>query len=141
MAKSRQKPGKLRLSERIAGVRIPRSARQAMLIRFLNSSAGKLLIAEALAVAAGAMGVKRRRSSGESRRSQGDRVTLEEARTRLSYACLEAMKAFRTALAEKDRVITYEGSESVASDETGPAPRRRKPPRRSTSRKRLRGPS
>lgn len=105
MAKSRETPKKLKLPRRIAGIRMPMAVRNGLVIGFLNSTAGRALVSEALVLAAGVFGPERLRSYATSRRSQEARVTVKEARARLSYACLQAMKAFRAALAECDRVI------------------------------------
>ena len=105
MAKSRETPKKLKLPRRIAGIRMPMAVRNGLVIGFLNSTAGRALVSEALVLAAGVFGPERLRSYATSGRSQEARVTVKEARARLSYACLQAMKAFRAALAESDRVI------------------------------------
>ena len=88
VAKSRTNRGKLNLA----------------MVRFLNSSAGQVLLAEAIVLAAGVLGARKRGSPAASGRGQGTRVTIEDALTRLSYAGFVAMKAFRVALSESARV-------------------------------------
>ena len=128
------KPGRLRenivLSKSLVGVRMPRAVRNGLVIAFLNSAAGRALVAEALVLAAGVFGPRKLRSSVKSRKSQDARVTVREARARLSYASLKAMKAFRAALAEGDRVIDQASVESVPAPARKAAPRRKLPRRR-----------
>jgi hypothetical protein len=125
MAKSRETPKKIKLPRRIAGIRMPMAVRNGLVIGFLNSTAGRALVSEALVLAAGVFGPERLRSYATSRRGQEARVTVKEARARLSYACLEAMKAFRAALAESDRVIEGAAAEPIAEPKKIAAPRRR----------------
>jgi hypothetical protein len=120
------------LSKSLVGIRMPRAVRNGLVIAFLNSAAGRALVAEALVLAAGVFGPIKLRSSVKSRKSQDARVTVKEARARLSYACLKAMKAFRAALAEGDPVIDQESGESLPAKSV--APRARKMPRRRTIR-------
>ena len=121
------------LSKSLVGIRVPRAVRNGLVIAFLNSAAGRALLAEAFVLAAGVFGPRRVRSSVKSRNSQDARVTAREARARLSYACLKAMKAFRAALAEGDRVIDQASVESLTAPARKAAPGR-KPPRRRTGR-------
>ena len=46
---------KLKVPKRIAGVKIPKSVRKGPVGTFLNSTAGQVLVAEAVLAAAGAM--------------------------------------------------------------------------------------
>ena len=64
-------------------------------------------------------------------------MTVREARARLSYACLEAMKAFRAALAEGVPAIEHAGAKPVPALEKTGAPRGRKRPRRHAKRRAL----
>jgi hypothetical protein len=66
----------------------------------------------------------------KSRKGQDARVTVKEARARLSYACLKAMKAFRAALAEGDRVIDQASVESLPAPARNAASRKKLPRRR-----------
>jgi len=99
MAKSKSGK-KLKLPKRIGGVKIPKAARKGPVADFLNSSGGQVLLAEALVLAAGVFGINQLRSSSDSTGGSDARSTLEEASARLAYACSEALKAFRAALAE-----------------------------------------
>ena len=125
MAKSREKPKKPRLPTRVAGIRLPIAVRKGLVMRFLNSSAGQVLLAEALVLAAGVFGARRQNPSAATGVRQGRRVTVAEARARLSYASLKAMKSFRAALAESDRVIEGAAAEPVAESRKIAAPRGR----------------
>ena len=130
VAKSRETPKKPKLPRRIAGIRLPIAVRNGLVVGFLNSTAGRALVSEALVLAAGVFGPERLRSYAASRRDQEARVTVKEARARLSYACLEAMKAFRAALAESAPAIEHAGAHPVPALEKTSAPRLRKQPRR-----------
>jgi hypothetical protein len=98
MAKSKSGK-KLKLPKHIGGVKIPKAARKGPVADFLNSSGGQVLLAEALVLAAGVFGINQLKSSDSTGGSDA-RSTLEEASARLAYACSEALKAFRAALAE-----------------------------------------
>ena len=122
------------LSKSLVGVKVPRAVRNGLVIAFLNSAAGRALMAEALVLAAGVFGSRKLRATARSRRGQDARVTIKEARARLSYASLQAMKAFRAALAEGDRVIDQVVASSVLAPSKRAAPRARKLPRRRAGR-------
>ena len=49
---------KLKVPKRIAGMKVPKAARKGPLGVFLSSTAGRVLVAEAILIAAGAMGVR-----------------------------------------------------------------------------------
>ena len=127
-------PENIVLSKSLIGIRVPRAVRNGLVIGFLNSAAGRALLAEALVLAAGVFGTRKLRSAARSRKGQDARVTIKEARARLSYASLQAMKAFRAALAEGDRVIEHASSKSLPAPAKSTAPRARKVPRRRKSR-------
>lgn len=109
---------KLKLPKRIAGVKIPKTVRKGPVGQFLNSSAGQLLVAEALIAAggafvareAGAQGDKRSGSSASDRTATAQHM-LERGSARLSFAFGEAVRAFRAALQD---------GESHATDVPGP---------------------
>ena len=88
---------KLKLPKRIAGVKIPKAVRKGPVADFLNSSGGQVLLAEALVLAGGIFGVRRLETATGG---QSARETIEETSARLSYACSEALRAFRAALSE-----------------------------------------
>jgi hypothetical protein len=101
---------KLKLPKRIAGVKIPKALRKGPVGQFLNSSAGQLLVAEALIAAGGAF-VAHETDGGEklkrvgraaSDRSSDARQVLERGSARLSFAFGEAVRAFREALREPE---------------------------------------
>src|SRR5687768_16896709 len=102
MAKS-----KIKLPKRVAGVKIPRAVRKGPVVDFVNSSAGRVLIAQALTAAIGVLAYKN--ASPETRdgiRSkakkgvEGTREALERNTERLAFAFGEAVTAFRTALGD-----------------------------------------
>jgi hypothetical protein len=118
------------LSKSLVGIRMPRAVRNGLVIAFLNSAAGRALVAEAFVLAARVFGPRKLRASVKSRKGQDARVTVKEARARLSYACLKAMKAFRAALAEGDRVIDQASVESLPAPARNAASRKKLPRRR-----------
>jgi len=97
---------KLKLPKKIAGVKIPKAVRKGPVGQFLNSSAGQLLVAEALIAAGGAFfategsnakeGVRRLAGVGDD-----PKKLLERGSARLSFAFGEAVRAFRAALADE----------------------------------------
>jgi len=106
---------KLKLPKKIAGVKIPKAVRKGPVGQFLNSSAGQLLVAEALIAAGGAFfateggdmkkGIRRLgRSSGE--RTDDAKQLLERGSARLSFAFGEAVRAFRAALSDESMGAT-----------------------------------
>lgn len=129
---------KLKLPKKIAGVKIPKAVRKGPVGQFLNSSAGQLLVAEALIAAGGAFFATEMKDSGDQKgsarrlgRSAGGsaeeaRQLLEHGSARLSFAFGEAVKAFRTALKEgnpqqQPSVIEGEVSKKKSSSSpTGP---------------------
>jgi hypothetical protein len=107
MAKPSFKSSKIKVPKRVAGVKIPKAMRKGPVMEFVNSSAGRLLIAEALTVAIGAFAYKH--TDSETLKRAGRKVKDGAAETReavarktarLSLAFSEAVTAFRTALAE-----------------------------------------
>jgi hypothetical protein len=100
---------KLKLPKRIAGVKIPKAVRKGPVGQFLNSSAGQLLVAEALIAAGGAFVAREADGQAGAQRvgrSAADRTTaaqhmLERGSARLSFAFGEAVRAFREALRDE----------------------------------------
>jgi hypothetical protein len=104
MAKS-----KIKVPKRVAGVKIPKSVRKGPVVDFVNSTAGRALIAQALTAAIGVFAYKnaspetREQVSGKIKDgAAGARDAVERNTARLSYAFGEAVTAFRTALAMPD---------------------------------------
>ncbi|HVF16542.1 MAG TPA: hypothetical protein VNA21_06505, partial [Steroidobacteraceae bacterium] len=58
---------KLKLPKKIAGVKIPKAVRKGPVGQFLNSSAGQLLVAEALIAAGGAFFAAEMMDSGDKK--------------------------------------------------------------------------
>jgi hypothetical protein len=129
---------KLKLPKKIAGVKIPKSVRKGPVGQFLNSSAGQLLVAEALIAAGGAFFASEAADSGDRKdgsrrtgRGSGEqaREVLERGSARLSFAFGEAVRAFRAALKEgnpqqpsviEGEVSKKKSSSSQPGSEAGP---------------------
>jgi hypothetical protein len=115
---------KLKIPKRIAGVKIPKSIRKGAVGQFLGSSAGQVLLAEALLLAGGALAGRRMNGepAGEALRHPVDslkkagraavtrggstREAVDDASARLSRAFSEAVRTFRAVLAEQDSAGT-----------------------------------
>jgi hypothetical protein len=102
MAKSR-----IKVPKRVVGVKIPKAVRKGPVMEFVNSKAGRMLIAEALTAAIGVFAYKH--TDKETLKRAGDKVKNGANQTRdavarntarLSLAFSEAVTAFRTALSE-----------------------------------------
>jgi hypothetical protein len=100
MAKSR-----IKVPKRVAGVKIPKAVRKGPVMDFVNSKAGRVLIAEALTAAVGVLAYKQ--TSPETRGHIRDKMkdgadetgdAVKRNTARLSFAFGEAVTAFRTAL-------------------------------------------
>ncbi len=127
MAKSR-----IKIPKRVAGMKIPKSIRKGPLKAFVNSSAGQVLLAEALIAAAGLFAVRRinDEDTGEvlrhpldSLQRAGQRVgarmgdpgeVFHRNSARLQFAMGEAVRAFREALAEPSEVMPVGAEEPDA---------------------------
>lgn len=128
---------KLKLPKRIAGVKIPKKVRKGPVGQFLNSSAGQLLVAEALIAAGGAFvastdrdespevsrSIKRLGQSAGDRTSDAQRA-LERGSARLAFAFSEAVRAFRIALTDGPQSATEGAS---VERRVGPEPAKKKP--------------
>jgi hypothetical protein len=88
---------KLKLPKRIAGVKIPKPVRKGPVGTFLNSSAGQMLIAEAILVAAGAIAV--RGSDPHSRTGEAIRHPLQKVK-RASRAAMHKGARAKGAVAD-----------------------------------------
>jgi len=112
---------KIKLPKQIAGVKVPKVVRKGPFGEFINSSAGQLMLAEMLTVAAAAFVVKRtdlRPVSGKVRdkviASQED---VEEMSGRLARAFHAGLAAFREELRVDPEVVDTLRAEAVADDE------------------------
>jgi hypothetical protein len=101
MAKSR-----IKVPKRVAGVKIPKAIRKGPVMDFVNSKAGKMLVAEALTAVIGVLAYKHA--------SPKARDSLASNSARLSYAFGEAITAFRTALTGSG--AEHSGAGSTAED-------------------------
>jgi hypothetical protein len=108
---------KIKVPKRVAGVKIPKAVRKGPVLQFVNSSAGKLLVAEALTAALGLFAYQ------QTRGDKGEKIklTAREAEdalkrntARLTFAFGEAVRAFRMALAapnDESAVLDAEAGE------------------------------
>jgi hypothetical protein len=130
MAKSSGKRTKIKVPKRVAGVKIPKTVRKGPVLDFVNSSTGRLLIAEALTAAVGIFAAKQIDPDTGKRLKDGVGNTedaLKQNTARLSYAFGEGVRAFRHALAESAPVDdTREAAEADASEDD-PLPAKKKP--------------
>jgi hypothetical protein len=101
------KPTRIKVPKSVAGVKIPKAVRKGPVMDFVNSTTGRLLIAQALTAAIGVFAYKqaapetRERIRGKVKKgADGTREALERNTARLSFAFGEAVTAFRTALGE-----------------------------------------
>lgn len=116
------KSDRIKLPKRVAGVKIPKTIRKGPVADFINSSAGKLLIAEALIAVIGLFAAKhvdgaaasdtlknpgdavKRIGRNMAARGEDAQVALTRSTARLQFALGEAVRAFREALAEPGMV-------------------------------------
>jgi hypothetical protein len=101
MAKSKGK-SKIKVPKRVAGVKIPKAVRKGPVVDFVNSSAGRLLIAQALTAAVAAIAIKQSDSPTGERIKAGAKSAEEMVKqntAKLGFAFSEGVRAFREALA------------------------------------------
>jgi hypothetical protein len=124
---------RIKIPKRVAGVKVPKPIRKGPIADFLNSTAGQVLLAEALIAAAGLFAAKRinDEDAGEvlrhpldSLQRAGLRVgarihdsgeAIHRNTARLQFALGEGVRAFREALAEPSEVSPV--GEAVRTDE------------------------
>jgi hypothetical protein len=101
------KASRIKVPKRVAGVKIPKAVRKGPVMDFVNSTTGRLLVAQALTAAIGVFAYKhaspatRDNLRGKVKKgADGTREALERNTARLSFAFGEAVTAFRTALAD-----------------------------------------
>ena len=138
MAKSSSK-SKIKVPKRVAGVKIPKTVRKGPVMDFVNSSAGRLLIAEALAAALAVFAYKNVDSETGRRIKAGTldaEAALKRNTARLSFAFGEAVRAFRESLSRPDLPTNGNSGEVIdaESEETVLEAAKKKPPRSSQSR-------
>jgi hypothetical protein len=100
MAKSRGK-SKIKVPKRVAGVKIPKAVRKGPVVDFVNSSAGRLLVAQALTAAVAAFAIKQSDSPAGERVKAGAKSAedmVKQNTARLGFAFAEGVRAFREAL-------------------------------------------
>ena len=115
-SKGKTKGKMIKVPKRVAGVKIPKAVRKGPVLEFVNSSAGKLLVAEAITAALGAVAYRESKASAEIKGRVGDaEEALKQSASRLTHAFAQGVRAFREALAEEAP------GEWVSTDEDGPA--------------------
>ena len=126
MAKTSKSKGKLiKVPKRVAGVKIPKEMRKGPVLKFVNSSAGKLLVAEAITAALGAVAYQRIKSGGTLKEGARDaEEVLKENASRLTHAFAEGVRAFRQALAEPRRDFDDSATPATGIDEPPLAPKK-----------------
>ena len=100
MAKSSK--SKIKVPKRVAGMKIPKM-RKGPVMDFVNSSAGRLLIAEALGAALAVFAYKNVDSDTGRRIKEGTRdaeAVLRRNTARLSFAFSEAVRVFASIVAQ-----------------------------------------
>jgi len=103
MAKSSK--SKIKVPKRVAGMKIPKTVRKGPVMDFVNSSAGRLLIAEALGAALAVFAYRNVDSDTGRRIKDGTRdaeAALRRNTARLSFAFSEAVRVFRESLSRSD---------------------------------------
>ena len=126
------KLSKIKVPKRVAGVKIPKSVRKGPALQFVNSSAGKLLVAEALTAALAMFAYKQAQGENGAKLKEtahDAEDALKRNTARLTYAFSEGVRAFREALATHD---PREGEQLEANDEMPVASVPKKSTRRST---------
>jgi hypothetical protein len=106
MSKKSQK-GKIKVPKRVAGIKIPKTVRKGPVVDFVNSTTGRVLIAEALTAAIAAFAVKNSDSAPAQKIKAGvsnAQDSVKQNAARLSYAFGEAVRAFREALSDPSAV-------------------------------------
>jgi hypothetical protein len=97
------KASRIKVPKRVAGVKIPKTVRKGPVMQFVNSTAGRMLIAEAL-TAAVAVFAYQHRDSETGRKIKNGALDAEQAlkrnTARLTAAFGEAVGAFRAALSQ-----------------------------------------
>jgi hypothetical protein len=105
---------KIKVPKRVAGVKIPKVVRKGPVLQFVNSTAGRMLLAEALTAAVGLFAYQK---GGDIKQSAYDAEhDLKRNTERLTHAFGEGVRAFREALADPDDVAAIEGE---ATERTG----------------------
>jgi len=113
---------RVKIPKRVAGVKIPKAIRKGPIMEFVNSSAGQLLLAEAVMAAIGLFAAKSANGEGtgdvlshplDSLKRAGRNIgghagdagaIMSRNTARLQFAMTEAVRAFRAALAEPSAV-------------------------------------
>lgn len=115
---------KIKVPKRVAGVKIPKVVRKGPVLDFVNSSAGRLLLAEAL-TAAVALFANEGLKGGKGKQFREAALDVEDSlkqnTTRLAYAFGEGVRAFREALTQPD-LVGRDDTDEPADSEDAPPP-------------------
>ncbi len=136
MAKSKSK-SRIKVPKRVAGVKIPKAVRKGPVVDFVNSSAGRLLIAQALTAAVAAIAIKQSDSPTGERIKAGARSaeeTVKENTARLGHAFAEGVRAFREALSNPNVATVSDVPEIDLDTETVDDTLAKKKPRAASQR-------
>jgi hypothetical protein len=136
MAKSKSK-SRIKVPKRVAGVKIPKAVRKGPVVDFVNSSAGRLLIAQALTAAVAAIAIKQSDSPTGERIKAGARSaeeTVKENTARLGHAFAEGVRAFREALSNPNVAAVSDVPEIDLDTETVDDTLAKKKPRAASQR-------
>jgi hypothetical protein len=133
---SKSSKTKIKVPKRVAGVKIPKVVRKGPVLQFVNSTAGRTLIAEALTAAMGVLAYKQtgdgtREKIKDKARDTGEALAQNTAR--LTHAFGEGVRAFREALAA-DETEAGDRDTTDAADESGAGEVAREPPKKNSRR-------
>jgi hypothetical protein len=111
----------IKIPKRLAGIKIPKGIRRGAVVKFMNTPAGQVVLAQALLLIGGAFGLGKARQSGklpksvnsllETKDDIGDRASVTGAK--LTQAFAAAAHAFRDAMEDTD---------GTARDDEAPEP-------------------
>jgi hypothetical protein len=132
VSKSRSK---IKVPKRVAGVKIPKAVRKGPVLQFVNSPAGKLLVAEALTAALAVFAYKQAEDGGERIKlsTRDAEQALKRNTARLTHAFGEGVRAFREALSQPPADLVEE-PDLAPNEEVAPVVAAKKNYRRSEGR-------
>jgi hypothetical protein len=119
------KKSKIKVPKRVAGVKIPKAVRKGPVLQFVNSSAGRLLVAEALTAAVGVFAYKQATGPNGGKLKQdalGAEKALKQNTARLSFAFGAGVRAFREALAQPGPAVSHSADGAIEPENSDAAP-------------------
>ena len=122
MSKSSNSKSKaIKVPKRVAGVKIPKAVRKGPVLQFVNSSAGKLLVAEAITAALAAVAYNHAKTGGGFKeRALDAEDMLKQNAARLTHAFAEGVRAFRQALSEESPESSSDPTSQILEAEEVP---------------------